>query len=79
MPGIGGVLVAMSSDTDETSPMVPVVCPDCETMTRVPLARVPASVKRHNDLIHDGEAVAVVDPDVADHLADIVAEELGLL
>lgn len=64
----------MSDDPD-----VPVYCPECETTSRVPLPDLADEVARHNDNIHGGEDVARVDPDVADQLADMVAEDLGLL
>lgn len=66
------------SMTDD-DPQIPVVCPDCETTTRVPLSDVAASIDRHNEQLHDGEAVAEVDPALAEHLQDLVAEDLGLL
>ncbi|MEF8856591.1 MAG: hypothetical protein V5A16_04130 [Haloplanus sp.] len=66
----------MTSDDD---PTVPIVCPACETTTRVPLADVADAVERHNEGVHDGEEVAAVDPAVADRLADLVAEDMGLL
>lgn len=66
-----------SDDTD--SPRVPIVCDACETTSRVPLSDVADAIERHNDQLHDGDAVAEVDPDVADRIADLVADELGLL
>ncbi|MFB6184053.1 MAG: hypothetical protein ABEI96_05815 [Haloarculaceae archaeon] len=69
----------MSDATDDSPPDVPVVCPQCDTRTRVPLSDVADAVERHNDNLHDGDDVAEVDPDLADRLADLVAEELGLL
>ncbi|MFB6155021.1 MAG: hypothetical protein ABEJ22_03935 [Haloferacaceae archaeon] len=68
----------MSSDPDE-EPRVPILCPACETTARVPLSKVADSVERHNERLHDGEEQAHVDPEVADRIADLVAEELGLL
>ncbi|MDS0475872.1 hypothetical protein [Natrinema sp. 1APR25-10V2] len=68
-----------TSDSDEDDPRVPVVCPDCETTSRVPLADVADAIDRHNEQLHDGDDVASVDPDVADRIADLVATELGLL
>ena len=68
----------MSSDPDE-DPRVPILCPECETTSRIPLADVGEAVARHNEQLHDGRDVAHVDPDVANHLADLVADELGLL
>ena len=64
---------------DDDPPGVPVVCPECETRTQVPLSEVADRLEGHNDRLHDGEVAARVDPDVADELADLVAEELGLL
>lgn len=63
----------------EDEPDVPVHCPECETTTRIPLSSVGENIEQHNDRLHDGEDVAGVDPAVADELADIVAEDLGLL
>jgi len=68
----------MSDDADGT-PTVPVVCSVCETETELGLDEVAETIERHNDELHDGRSVAEVDPAVADHLADLVAEELGLL
>ena len=65
------------ADNDE--PGVPVVCSECGTDTRVPLAEVAAAVERHNERLHDGEDVARVDPDIAAHVADLVAEDMGLV
>ncbi|ELY85289.1 MULTISPECIES: hypothetical protein [Natrialba] len=67
------------TDTDADSPRVPIVCDACETTSRVPLSAVADAVERHNTQLHDGEAVAEVDPDIADRIADLVATELGLL
>lgn len=68
-----------TDDAGDAEPDVPIHCPACGTTTRVPLSEVGATVERHNEALHDGEDVARVDPDLADQLADIVAEELGLL
>lgn len=68
----------MSPDDDD-APDVPVVCPECSTTARVSLSEVGDAVEGHNETHHDGEDIARVDPELADHLADIVAEELGLL
>ncbi len=67
------------TDADEDVPDIPVVCPDCDTRTKVPFSDVEDAVARHNEQLHDGETVASVDPDVLDRLADFVAEDLGLL
>lgn len=64
--------------TSEDPPEVPVVCPACGTSTRVPLSDVATAVERHNVRLHGGEDVARVDPKVADRVADLVAEDLGL-
>jgi len=63
----------------DDEPNVPVHCPECETTSRIPLPSVGENIERHNDRLHDGEDVARVDPAVADELADLVAEDLGLL
>ncbi|PCR90947.1 hypothetical protein [Natrinema ejinorense] len=68
-----------ASEPDEETPRVPVVCPDCETTSRVALSDVADAIERHNDQLHDGDDVAEVDPDIADQIADLVATELGLL
>jgi len=60
----------------EESVDVPVVCPECETETRVGLDDLAATVERHNDRLHDGEEIASVDPDLADQLLDLVADDL---
>jgi hypothetical protein len=65
----------MPSDAD---PEVPVVCPECDTTTRIPLPEVADAIARHNDQLHDGESVAEVDPAVVEHVADLAASELGL-
>ena len=64
--------------TDD-EPDVPILCPECETTTRIPLSEVANTIERHNEQMHDGEDVAHVDPDLTDQLADLVAEDLGLL
>mgnify|MGYP000394295868 CR=1 FL=1 len=66
----------MSDDTDE--PTVPIVCEACGTRSRVPLEDLRESLDTHNQHRHDGEAVAQVDPVLADELADQVAADLGL-
>jgi len=63
----------------DDEPAVPVICSDCETTTRVALPDVADAIERHNDQLHDGEQVAEVDPDISEHLADLVAEDLELL
>ncbi|MEY7849644.1 hypothetical protein AB7C87_10665 [Natrarchaeobius sp. A-rgal3] len=69
----------MNSDAESGNPRVPIVCSDCETTSRVPLSDLADAIERHNDQLHDGDGVAEVDPDVADHIADLIARELGLL
>lgn len=69
----------MTERVDERQPQVPVRCPDCESTARVPLPEVANAVDRHNRQLHDGRDVAAVDPDLVDELADVVAEDLGLL
>ncbi|MDG5774896.1 hypothetical protein VB773_15560 [Haloarculaceae archaeon H-GB2-1] len=64
---------------DDSEPRVPVVCPECETTSRIELSELADSIARHNEQLHDGEQVAEVDPEVADELANLVADELGLL
>ena len=67
----------MSDDADD--PTVPIDCPECGTTTRVPLEDVADSVERHNEQLHDGEDVARVDPEITEQLADLVADDMGLL
>jgi hypothetical protein len=64
---------------NDADPKVPIVCPACETTTRIPLSDVADKLEQHNDRLHDGESVAQVDPALAEELTDIVAEDLGLL
>ncbi|WP_251329501.1 hypothetical protein [Haloplanus pelagicus] len=64
--------------TDD-DPTVPIICSACETTTRVPLSTVADAVARHNENVHDGESIAEVDPAVTDRLADLVADDMGLL
>ena len=63
----------------DDQPEVPVVCTECDTRTQVPLDDVAGAVERHNEQLHDGEEIAEVDPAIRDHLADRVAEDIGLL
>jgi hypothetical protein len=60
-------------------PEVPIICPECDTTTRMPISEVADNLERHNDQMHDGEDIAQVDPDIAEQLQNIVAEDLGLL
>ena len=65
--------------SDDELPEIPIVCPECGTGSRIPFSDVEDAIESHNERLHDGEAVASVDPDVFDHLADRVAADLGLL
>ncbi|MFB6156669.1 MAG: hypothetical protein ABEJ34_02370 [Haloferacaceae archaeon] len=67
----------MPSDADP--PGLPVVCPECGTTTRVPVDEAAETIERHNDRLHDGREVARVDPEIADRVADLAAEDMGLL
>lgn len=69
----------MTDDDTTETPEVPVVCPECGSTSRVPLSEAAATIDRHNERLHDGADVAQVDPEVADHLVDMVAEDLDLL
>lgn len=64
------------TDPDLESTDVPIVCEDCKTRTRVPLADLAETLEHHNDQLHDGAEAATVDPDLADHLLDLVADDL---
>lgn len=68
----------MSTDGND-DPTVPIVCEECDTRTRVPLSDLADQLERHNETRHDGEDVAVVDPALADRIADLVVEDMGLL
>jgi hypothetical protein len=68
----------MTHDADD-DPEVPVHCSECGTTTQIPLSEVGDAVERHNEQLHDGEEIAEVDPELADRLADLVAEDMGLL
>jgi len=61
----------MDADSDGET-QVPIVCPECGTETRIPLSDVGATLDDHNANRHDGE-------DVADELADLVADDLDLV
>lgn len=69
----------MTSDSDEDLPEIPIVCSVCETRSYVSFPEVEETVARHNENLHDGEAIAKVDPDVMDELADRLARDIGLL
>lgn len=69
----------MTATSDSDEPQVPIVCPECETTSRIPLADVADMIERHNEQLHDGDDVATVDPDIADRIADLAATDLGLL
>ena len=63
----------------DEEPTVPIVCPECDTTSRVSLDAVADTVDTHNERHHDGEAIASVDPALKEHLANLVVEDLGLL
>lgn len=65
--------------SDDDTLDVPIVCPECDTTSRVPLEEVADTIARHNDRLHDGEAIAEVDPELRNSLADLIAADLGLL
>ena len=60
-------------------PRVPIVCEECDTRTRVPLSKLADQLDRHNETRHGGEDVAGVEPGLADRIADLAAEDMGLL
>lgn len=66
------------TDTDDEEPSFPVICPECETETRVALSDLEESIDRHNGQLHDGDEVAQIDPDVAAEVLDLAAEDMGL-
>ncbi|MFC7096385.1 hypothetical protein [Halobaculum marinum] len=68
----------MTTEGDD-DPTVPIVCEECDTRTRVPLADLADQLERHNETRHDGEDVAQVAPAIADQIADLVVEDMGLL
>lgn len=55
---------------------LPVVCETCGTTTEVPVDEAAATAERHNERLHDGEAVAEIDPDLVARLQDLVAADL---
>jgi len=63
----------------DEDPTVPIICEACGTETRVPLESLADTLERHNENRHDGEEMAQVDPEIADRIADLVADDLGLL
>ena len=65
-----------ASETTGDQPDVPIVCPDCETETRIPLDDLADTLAGHNERLHDGEEVATVDPELTDQLLDLVADDL---
>ena len=68
----------MSSEGDD-APRVPIECSACDTTTEVSLPELAETLRRHNERRHDGEQIARVDPELADRIADLAAEDLGLL
>lgn len=69
----------MITGSDDEAMDVPIVCPRCETTSRIDLATVADALRRHNERLHDGEEVATIDPAIRDELATIVARDLDLL
>lgn len=67
----------MTGDTDE--PDVPIVCEACGTETTIPLSEVADMLETHNENQHGGEEHAQVDPELAEQVQDLVAEDMGLL
>ena len=67
----------MTADTDD--PEVPILCEECGTETTIPLSEVGEMLETHNENRHDGEQCAQVDPELADRIQDLVAEDMGLL
>ena len=63
---------------DEEDPTVPIECEACGTSSRVPLSDLAEALERHNEQRHGGAERARVDPALADELADLVAEDMGL-
>lgn len=68
-----------NEDTGSEEPLVPIMCEICETEAKIPLELVESRLKTHNNRQHDGEEYAVVDPIVSNHLANLIAEDLGLI
>ena len=67
----------MANDSGD-HPHVPIVCEQCDTTARVALPELAETLMGHNDRLHDGEELAVVDPAVVDSLADLIADDMGL-
>jgi hypothetical protein len=67
------------ANEDDDIPRIRLLCPVCGTDARVPVTDVKERVDRHNESVHDGESVAGIDPAVADHLLDLIAEDMGIL
>jgi len=63
----------------DADPTVPIVCSQCDTRTELPIPEVADTIEQHNERLHDGEDVAQVDPEIAEEITDLVAEDLGLL
>jgi hypothetical protein len=64
---------------NDADPTVPIVCSECGTNTDLPISEVADTIEQHNERLHDGEEIAQVDPDIAEQITDLVAEDLGLL
>lgn len=69
----------MTDLAESTDVKVPVVCPVCNTRSRMPLEAARSAISRHNDRLHDGEDIAGIDPALKDELARLVAKDLEFL
>lgn len=65
-------------DSGNESPKVPIVCPECETSSRIPLSDVADTLEQHNDEVHAGKEFAKVEPAVMNHVQDIIIDDLDL-
>jgi len=64
---------------NDADPTVPIVCSECGTTTELPISEVADTLEQHNERLHDGAEIAQVDPEIAEEITDLVAEDLGLL
>ncbi|MFB6133219.1 MAG: hypothetical protein ABEJ44_07450 [Halanaeroarchaeum sp.] len=69
----------MSTDGADEDPEIPIVCEACGTRSTAPFSDVTEVITRHNEQLHDGEPEAEIDPEIKDHLNDLIARDLGLL
>ncbi|MCL9817836.1 hypothetical protein [Natronocalculus amylovorans] len=67
----------MTTESDD-EPSVPIVCEECGTNARIPLSELADKLASHNDRVHDGEQIAVVEPAIVEHIADMAADDLGI-